>query len=404
MQSEKRNLLFEPVTDPELIKYTHLQNGRTWRPEFLSMEDYTKREHLLGTCEISSTNKCQEMQKRFPEGSELLGIKYFVLKDLNLPQTSKTSQIVSSCETLNRVGWAVTPGSKGAIKPVLSACIGGVFTIPEFRAKRFGAELITRLNEYYDGISKAPGAPEFVQNIVIFLYSEVGEYYSKFGYVSRPIPVHTVEKLDAVLELYCGGNSDSDSASAEGRNIGFDCDEHFIELEKQSFVKDVQNAHSSRENAFVFTLEPSKDIFKWFHHRSLYHKKFLDPASPSRFGYALADGSHIVWHLNYWPHQRSLYILKLYLEGDTVAKKEASLKKLLAQAIQEAQEHEVKYLQFWDTELGQQDWSKPFMKFLQKVEEPSNLYQENSSRSAIRVANVKAEDIEWRNNAKFCWF
>ncbi|CEP60597.1 uncharacterized protein LALA0_S01e14598g [Lachancea lanzarotensis] len=401
MLLENRNLVFEPVVDPEVIRFTHLQNGKTWKPEFMTMKDYVEREHILGTCDISSADGSLEMQNRFPEASQYLGIKYFVLKDLGLPHTSKTSQIVSSCETLNRVGWAVTPKSQGAMRPVLSACIGGVFTIPEYRGRKYAAEMMIRLNEYYDGISSAPDAPDLLQNIVIFLFSEVGEYYSKFGYVSRPAPLHTVEKLDEVLEAYCGGDS---LDNKDGSHLGYDCGDDLIELERQAFIGDVQKAHSDHPESFVFTLEPSKDIYKLFHERSLFQKKFLDPDSQVQFGYSLENGSHIIWHLNYWPHQRSLYILNLHNSGETAAEKELNLKKLIARAVQEAQKHGVEFLQFWDTELGQQDWSNSFMTFLQKVEKPSNLYQENPSLSAIRVANVKAENILWVNNTKLCWF
>ncbi|SCU84985.1 LAFA_0D13212g1_1 [Lachancea sp. 'fantastica'] len=401
MLSEKRNLVFELVLDPEVIKFTHMQNAASWRPDFMTMMDYTQRERMLGSCEVSKADASQEMQTRFPDSSQYLGIKYYVLKDLDLPHTSKTSQIVSSCETLNRVGLAVTPKSQGAVRPVLTACIGGVFTIPEHRGRKYGGEMIKRLNKYLDGISSPPDAPEFVQDIVTVLYSEVGEFYSKFGYVSRPVPLHTVEALDEILDSYCGGDS---VARKDGYNIGFDCGDHLIDLEKQEFVQDLQKAHSKHPDAFVFSVEPSKDIYKWFHERFLFQKKFLDPESQVEYGYALNNGSHVIWHLNYWPDEKALYILKVYTSGETIAERDANLKDLMARTIQEAKKNGVERLQFWNSELGQQDWSKPFMASLQKKEKPSNLYQENPSLSAIRIANVKPEDIVWEHNAKFCWF
>ncbi|SCU97659.1 LADA_0H07492g1_1 [Lachancea dasiensis] len=402
MISNNDNLVFEQVTDPEIIRFTHLANASSWQPEFMSREDYAIRERILGSTDISTKHKDVEMQKRFAEASEHLGIKYYVLRDLNLPASSKTSQIVSSCETLNRVGWSITPHSQGEAVPVLTACIGGVFTIPEHRGKKYAAEMITRLNQFFDGLSSTAGNSGFLKNIVIFLYSEVGEYYSKFGYVSRPVPLHSVKNLDAVLDSYCGGLQ----VGPNDRDIGFDGCRELEEFEKRSSLKSLKEQHARNPDSFKFALEPSNDNFKLFHERSLYQKKFLDPGSTARFGYALANGSHIVWHLNYWPHERSLYILKLQINEDTenAEDQEKDLKKLLAQAVHEAKEHNVKSLQFWDTELGQQEWAKPFLGFLQQAEEPSNLYQENPSRSAIRIANVAPEKILWVNNAKFCWF
>ncbi|SCV01066.1 LANO_0F09978g1_1 [Lachancea nothofagi CBS 11611] len=399
MQLQTRNLSFEQVYDPEVIRFTHLQNGLTWRPEFMTLDEYAERERIIGSSEISTKDKCQKMAERFPGASRYLGMKYFVLKDLSLPVTSKTSQIVSSCETLNRVGWSVTPESKGVIEPVLSVCIGGVFTIPEFRGQGYGAEMITKVNQLFDELSDTPGAPDLLKNIVIFLYSEVGEYYAKFGYGSRPAPLHTIEELDTVLKHYCRGQEERDS----NRVVGLEGCDRLIALQKENFANSLKEIHLANPNAFVFTLEPSNAIFEWFHRRSLYQKKFLDPAGSANFGYALENGNHIIWHLNYWPHQRSLYVLKLHISDDTTDK-EGDMQKLIAQAICEAKDNDVKYLQFWDTELGHQEWSKPLLTFLKKVEKPSNLYQENPSRSAIRIANVKNEDIIWDNNSKFCWF
>lgn len=398
-RTQTKNLSFEQVEDLDVIEFTHAQNGATWTPPFMSNKDYIGRERVLRTSAIGQKDKSPEMQKRFPNGSKYLGIKYYVLKDLDLPATSKTSQIVASCETLNRVGLIASPQSEGKIQPALSVCIGGVYTIPEHRRKGYGGQMITRLNQFYDDISQQPDAPDLVRTVVITLYSEVGEYYSKFGYSSCHVPVHEVTELDKVVKDYCGGEPEADG----GKNLDFEGCQSLVERQTREFSQRLISLQEKNPNASVFTVEPDSDNFKFFHHRALYHKSFVEPDAPVTFGYALPNGSHIVWHHNYWPGTRSLYLLKLHISEES-SDKEGDFKKLLAHAVSEAKRAKLTVLQFWNSEVGYQPWLATFMEFLKIIEPSSNLYHENSSLSAIRISGVESENIIWDNNTKFCWF
>lgn len=392
MTIQANKMLFEQTTDPEVIRFTHLQNSATWKSKYLTAEEYAQREQILGSSEIALKGSSPSVRRKLKEDANYLGLKYFVFKDLSLPDTGKTSQIVSSCETLNRVAWCIHPESHGEIEPVLSVCIGGVYTIPEHRGKKFAQLMITQLNEYYDKLSQRPGASSFLKWKFMFLYSEVGDYYEKFGYVSEHVPLHSITQLDDLYKLYC--------EDSKGRYLSFDDYEDLVSLQKTQFKAGLKSLHSVQGKSYVFTVEPSLDIYKWFQHRDVFLSQKFQDKPPSKFGFRLEDDSHIIWH-HHWL-ERSLYVLKVYVKGDH--EKESVLQKLLGACVKEAKAAGLSHIEFWDEEINADAYPKLF-KLLEKVEDGSNVYAENGSRSAVRVpSGLKEEEFTWANNTKFCWF
>ncbi|SCW01138.1 LAFE_0D05908g1_1 [Lachancea fermentati] len=395
MTIQSKHLVFEQVENPEIIRFTHLQNSQIWRTKYLTSEEYAERERILGQSEIAKEHQSNHARKQFAEYAQYLGLKYFVLKNLELPNTSETSQIVSSCETLNRVGWYTKPESSGNVQPVLSICVGGVFTSEENRGKGYASVMIERLNQFYDKLADAPGSPSFLKDKVMFLYSEVGDYYAKFGYISRHVPVHSVHHLDELLERYCG-----EEVQPEGRFLGFSGYEDLIDLQGNSFQEKMLQLQVTNPDLRVFSVKPSLAIYQWFKHRDIYiSQKFLEKP-PTRFGFALPTGSHIIWH-HHWTNG-VLYILKVHIVGED--NPESTLKKLLAACIREAIATKLTHLEFWDDEINKATHPSLF-EVLSTIEDKTSLYQENSSRSAIRAPkSVDAENLIWHNNTKFCWF
>ena len=98
---ENDALKLEIYTDEDIVRCTtHRVNAEAWRG-LLSPEEYIERERVLASTPLSRKHRDLTIREKFPAGYEWVGLKYFVLKDTRLPNTSKTSQIVSSCETLN---------------------------------------------------------------------------------------------------------------------------------------------------------------------------------------------------------------------------------------------------------------------------------------------------------------
>lgn len=389
---------FEEYTDPEIIEYTHSQNAETWKGP-LTVKEYCEREHVLGSSGIARKGESAEIKKQFPRGHELLGLKYFVLKDKSLEETSKTSQIIASCEALCRLGYAIHPESHGKIVPVMTTCIGGVFTPASKRGNGYARIMINRVNGYFDRLAEAPGAPDFVKYNLITLYSEVGEYYAKSGYQSLHVPVHTIIDLDMLLNRYCAQQS-----KEGGRSLGFDDYEDLVDLQKKQFDSGLMKLHKKFPHKFIFTVAADLDVFKWFQLRDLFVMGKLGRKHDNlKFGFALKDNSHIIWHHNW--NDNSLVILKIYMGDDKSSDYcENTLRQLLRHAIDEAKACEFTSLTFWDEEIPIQRFPELYS-VLTEMEKGSQLFAENGSLSAVRPPKgFDINSIEWDNNTKFCWF
>ena len=65
MSSEKGDIVFEITDDPEVVRFTHLQNGASWSTEFLTREEYADRERLLGMSQLGQLNKSREHMEQY---------------------------------------------------------------------------------------------------------------------------------------------------------------------------------------------------------------------------------------------------------------------------------------------------------------------------------------------------
>ena len=199
---ENDALKLEMYTDEDIVDYTHRVNAEAWRG-LLSPEEYIERERVLASTPLSKKHRDLTVREKFPAGYDWVGLKYFVLKDTRLPNTSKTSQIVSSCETLNSLGYCIYPegdpredkegkeqGSR--IQYCLNVCIGGVFTAKRYRGRGYAGAMIDLLNKFYENIRDTAESSSLLKNLVMTLYSEVRDYYERVGYISLHVPLHYI--------------------------------------------------------------------------------------------------------------------------------------------------------------------------------------------------------------------
>ncbi|AGO11931.1 AaceriAGR250Cp [[Ashbya] aceris (nom. inval.)] len=384
-------LVLEEYTDKELADFTHSHNSNAWKTDCLTIEQYVERENLLGNSDVANPSKLADIQQRFPEYQELLGLKYFVLKDTSLPCTDKYSQVVSSCETLNRVGWGIHNGSSGSMEPILTVCVGVVYTLPEHRGKGYAKELVTRVNSHYDRIAEKRDS--FMKYKVMFLYSEVGEYYNQVGYTSRYVPLHRISDLSGFRQQYCR------EPVQPVRVLGFNDYEDLVELQRQGFKTRLQELYQRNDDSFVFTVEPSLPIYQWFQLRDQFMATATNRLERKRFGAALSNGSHVIWHHN-WA-EGTLLILKAHLAGDSPT--EEDLRLLLHEAVFEAEASGLVKIEFWDQEFDRDRCSELFAWL--ELHEPSNMYIQNGSISAMRLPDgIEPSKAIWANNTKFSWF
>lgn len=417
VQSHPPNLIFEEVFDPEVIRFTLHVNSEAWKG-VLTNDEYVDRELVLGSSDICTKyTSGSEYAKRFPESHNLLGIKYFVLKDTSLPSTDKMSQIVSRCETLNRLGSCITPNSKGKIEPSLTICIGGVFTPIEYRGKGYAKIMIEKLNSYYDDIyDKASSITHelsrtLVRNMVINLYSEVGEYYSKMGYVSKHVPIHDIPGLDTLNEEYCKTATVTPTA---GRMFKYDDYTDMIDLQSNQFKNSLVRLAKDNPEGFTFTVDADIDIFKWFEDRDIFifsklleKKKSPFTVDDLRYGYAITDGeykdAHIIWHHSW--NGNELIITKIYISEDRQQNADDIAKILFGEAIKEAKKFGLTKLEFWDEEIPANKFPELFTVLENMSKHESKTFLSNGSLSAVRPPHgIHPELVRWDNNTKFCWF
>lgn len=372
--TKNNNLVLEPISDPEVIRFTHLNNSEAWKSK-LTKDQYADREWKIG-CESSLGRR---------KVDEKLGIFHYVLRDLSIQSDNKTDNIVASCETMNRRAWRIDE-QNGELKEIKCACIGGVFTLKDHRKKGYAAEMITRLN---DAVDKQLGPGGFT-----FLYSEVGEYYSKFGYESHEVPVHTFQPQNSPLAKL---------PKSDYHFLKYDDYERLVESQykhvRENLIKTSATLDSDR---CLVTLVPDIDIYNWFHDRDIFISKVLRPEVQLEHFGAVLNGTndHIIW-LHDW-NEDKLVIVRVYNENEHDVK---SFEKLISIAAEEAQLYNFKSISIWDSSLGEDKRHHDEALKLVEQFEGAKTFQPNSSMSAIRFHDKTAKGhYSWENNDKWCWF
>lgn len=163
-KEDPADYVLERLHKLEDINFTRTQNAGAWKA-LLHEQDYVAREYVLGKAKITS--------------SEVNRLVVFALRARDKPE------LVSSVELLIRESWRFHKNEDGLVKKteILSGCIGGVYTYPEYRGKGLATIMVDKLVE-------TAKKPEFLgENGFIFLYSEVGEYYTRNGFKSFGVPL-----------------------------------------------------------------------------------------------------------------------------------------------------------------------------------------------------------------------
>ena len=185
-----------------------------------------------------------------------------MLQDIKNPEDK-----LCSVELLIRQSWKFTwdkETEKVVKKDILSGCIGGVFTYADHRGKGLAKIMIDKIVELSK--SQYVGPDGFT-----FLYSEVGEYYTRNGFRSFAVPLlnfplsQTGDDYDAIVQQ----------------------DEDVVELIKyHDFEKVMEDYNKEFETEMIsktkmdrktrVSINPSLDFIDWFHMRAKFisHKLF----------------------------------------------------------------------------------------------------------------------------------
>lgn len=218
------------VTEKDVVNFTRSQNGASWRGA-LTLDQYVTRELVLS------------------KGKLIKQLMVFILED---SRQTKLASIELLVRDATRYSY---DGARVVRQAIQCGSIGGVFTYPDHRGKGLAKVMVDELMD--QARSTLVGSHGFT-----FLYSEIGDYYERNGFVSEPvalthIPVNAANKTSI--------HNDDDLVSY----IGYHEFEPYFELYRQRYeeeiTKAVTNDHKPRVSANI-TLAYAD----WFHLRAKY--------------------------------------------------------------------------------------------------------------------------------------
>lgn len=400
------------VTDQNQVNFTRLQNSQSWKGQ-LSTDNYVEREYVLGKSKIalSTTNR----------------LLVFMLQDIKNPEDK-----LCSVELLIRQAWKFTwdkETEKVVKKDVLSGCIGGVFTYADHRGKGLAKIMIDKVVQLSK--SQYVGPDGFT-----FLYSEVGEYYTRNGFRSFGVPLlnfplsQTANDYDAIVK--------QDEEVIE--LIKYHDFQNLMEVYNKQFEIELVNKTKIDHKARV-SVNPSLDFIDWFHLRAKFisHKLFnrhlkidsllydklieeFQTIDPTYFGIQIKTKLDQLigfiswtydWNMNAATnkYENSVTVLKIVImpQFDNM-KYSIKLIKLMKVYLEHMNATNDEVLgNFVKAILWESEISTDIRQFLLKEYKGTGDI-ENGSRSAILINNdmedklLETGNLVWENNTKLPWF
>lgn len=359
-------ITFEQTTDFDVIGYCQAVNHPTWGYP-LTLEQYQNRESLSyknGQCDL--TRDYNEVKN---------GGYYFVLRDSEVNNgtgNKNVDTIVSACEILVRPSWF---SREGKIHECLSAVVGSVYTAPQHRHQGYAKQMLTELVGAINSIALGPY--DFS-----YLYSDVGEFYSQFGFKSYPTPTATIPLT-----------GDRPQIAADYVKLQSDY-QHWLDVYSQKLINILEHSR------YAVVLQPAQSVIDWWEDRSKITAMALDGITKEQadeivFGAAIGD-EFIIWTNDYRAH--TVIVLMLYAESlDTV--------KTLLKLCQFHAPSSMARILFWENEVydynktGQVDEAVP--KYIEEIGGETNV--KNTSLNALQMLHSD-EPPKWVGNGKWCWF
>lgn len=386
----------------EDILQCQANNFVTWG-EPLTLKQYQHRDAINYESSYMNLNRDDYFK-------DINGGIYFILKD------SKTNIIESACEILIRDSWIA---NNGKLIDCKSAVIGSVYTVEKFRGKGNASLMINELNLKMK---------QFLKNEfdTAFLYSEVGEYYSKFGYKSFNKPVIEID-LSINNQFNLNNNFKYNPLFMDFNEISSDYFNRMKELViNQSILK--------KGNHFM--LKPNIKIFEWFANRARVNYWAINhPLVPAPYGieqersnnnnnnkvneilniitgFTIKDEQNRLNYIIFYPqfHSNDCYILLMHSD-----RKENAIK-LIKLVINQCKKWGMKKIYGWETDIGDynnigdQENTNSFLSFLKDNGINYHIKETNSSLSAIQFLNKDSNNDNnkiptyWDGNGKWCWF
>lgn len=407
MPHNAQEYYLDRLHDLPSINHTRTKNAQAWK-NLLPEQEYVEREFLLSKAKITS--------------SKVNRLCVFALKKRD------SDAVVSSMEVLIRQAWRFKKEGDSVVTiPVLSGCIGAVYTYPEHRGNGFAALMVSKfMNEMRR--DEYLGTEGFT-----FLYSEIGEYYANHGFKSFGVPIAKIPLQPSTkLELPQG------ASLVEFHNF-----EYLFAHYRDHFAGEME-AKVKQDGIERITVVPTADFVDWFHLRAKFlstrifgsgsakydvwndsyeHivEQFQD-VEPKYFGLRLDCPSSgdligfIVWtyDFDYCKEEECFHnhatVLKIYVNTPKFDRDTYALRLLeLAKGYLELPHEEEPLKNYTELIVWESEISEHVQHELVK-RHGAGLHLENSSRSAIMYNNdaddekLKLGQMVWENNTKLPWF
>lgn len=337
--TSKDHLILELSTHAEEIHYITQRVAERWGKD-VSFEGFASWNQIAFESEVGKQ-----------KADNNLGLFYFILKDLsikiNQPEDAKLKQdfkgknldqIVARCETLNRPILKASNSSKGT-KEVVAINFSLVLTFPEFHKRGFGEILIEEVYQFWrDALS----CSEPDENIAI-LFSGAGDYYSRNGFKSNPVPIHDI--LPTIREESKSDNTDQEEETMPLTYLKFNSYGELI----SSFAQDLQitlQKEAQTSTKELYALKPTIETFNLIHEREFLHASASFPSDyreTVNVGAMLDEKNFVIWSHNF-PHKR-IDVLTIQYESPP------NLNKLLKISLKEVEKFEFINCELWDSSI-----------------------------------------------------
>lgn len=408
MVNDNRRYELVQVFDED-IRRTRKINSTTWKGP-LSESDYLLRESVI--YKSPSTNSGDNR------------VMVFILRD-----NEDHSRILSSVELLVRKAWKVkwdVLEKQARQKEVFCGCIGAVHTNPDHRGRGFAQIMVDQL--VFLAKNEIVGSEGF-----LFLYSEIGEYYTRNGFKFFDVPLTAIP----VPKLVSSFEQAVKNEKASVNLVKYHDFSSLFESYSNQLSNTLKNKTAEDKNMRV-SLIPNLGTLDWFHLRAKFISQrlfynhipvdFSKPYSdivaqlkdiePSVFGIKICDKNKLLGFIS-WTHdwkynnkeriyECSVVVIKIFVDKDEDFT--ACAKKLIYFMLTYCGEYNltadapINLVTIWESELNH--GVKEFL--TENFNASTGL--DNSSKSAI-LMNDGSEDkllhegkLVWENNTKLPWF
>ncbi|OUT23804.1 hypothetical protein CAS74_000174 [Pichia kudriavzevii] len=344
---------FEETTDRPTIEACQAANYKTWGQPF-TLKQYQYRDWL-----------------NYSTDYDKLGVNdhYFILKN-------DKGAVVSACEVIMRDSVVKT---KDGLQKARTGTIGSVYTPHEYRGQGYASKLLTELSKHLD--------TKYLSNEwdCCLLYSEIGDYYSKWGWIDHSVKVRD---LSCTNYIYTGTYENVVEIKNDFREV--------VEDFQKLLVEDLSQ---TEEPAFVVV--PTEGLYGWWTNRvrvsywATHEPDGEEPKDslrkdsvlyPITMGFKFIDDTDKLNYIVVSPlfHKLECSILVLVSYGK---KQEETLLSLVSS---KCKEWGIPKLHVWEGTL--------------KYITPTEPLTKNGSLSYVRFRGGKHVDAKWVGNGEWVWF